>query len=72
MAGTKCGWVRQSCRRPPRSLPLLFEAVELPAGIQRLRLELMLRLQSPTRRAPALEIRSPAVSRSGQAPGNRP
>jgi hypothetical protein len=40
----------------PERLPLLFEAVELPAGIQRLRLELMLRLQSPTRRAPTLEL----------------
>jgi hypothetical protein len=42
--------------QPPERLPLLFEAVELPAGIQRLRVELMLRLQSPTRRAPTLEL----------------
>jgi hypothetical protein len=42
--------------QPPERLLLLFEAVELPAGIQRLRLELMLRPQSPTRRAPTLEL----------------
>ncbi len=42
--------------QPPERLPLRFEAVDLPAGIQRLKLELMLRLQSPTRRAPKLKL----------------
>lgn len=42
--------------RPPNPLPLRFEAVELPSGVQRLRLEMMLRLPSPTRRPPILEL----------------
>ncbi len=42
--------------QPPDRLPLHFEAVDLPPGVQRLKLEMMLRLQSPTRRAPKLEL----------------
>lgn len=42
--------------QPPDRLPLHFEAVELPPGVQRLKLEMMLRLQSPTRRVPTLEL----------------
>jgi len=42
--------------QPPHGLPLRFEAVDLPAGVQRLKLEMMLRLPTPTRLAPALEL----------------
>lgn len=41
---------------PPDSLQLRFEAVELPPGVQRLRLQLALRLPSP-KETPALELR---------------
>ncbi len=41
---------------PPDDLPLRFEAVELPPGVQRLRLQLALRLSSPTKGVPALEL----------------
>ncbi len=41
---------------PPESMPLRFEAVELPPGVQRLRLQLALRLPTPTQRAPVLEL----------------
>lgn len=41
---------------PPDSLPLRFEAVELPPGVQRLRLRLALRLPSPKKEVPALEL----------------
>lgn len=41
---------------PPGSLPLRFEAVELPPGVQRLRLQLALRLPTPRQEAPVLEL----------------
>jgi hypothetical protein len=41
---------------PPNRLPLHFEAVELPRGVQRLRLEMALRLPSSKQEAPALEL----------------
>lgn len=42
--------------RPPARLPVRFEAVELPPGLQRLRLELALRLAEPREQAPALAL----------------
>lgn len=42
---------------PPDSLALGFEAVELPSGVQRLRLQLRLRLRSPKQQAPVLTLR---------------
>jgi hypothetical protein len=42
--------------RPPDQLPLRFEGVELPQGMQRLRLELALRLPAARRRAPVLAV----------------
>ncbi|HET6685741.1 MAG TPA: hypothetical protein VFH02_04355 [Jiangellaceae bacterium] len=42
--------------QPPERLPLRFDAVELPPGVQRLRLEMTLRLQAPTRRTPTLKL----------------
>ena len=41
---------------PPDRLPLRFEAVVLPPGVQRLKLQMMLRLSSPTRHTPTLEL----------------
>lgn len=41
---------------PPEDLPLRFEAVELTPGVQRLRLQLALRLASPMTGVPALEL----------------
>jgi hypothetical protein len=42
--------------RPPARLPVRFEAVELPPGLHRLRLELDLRLARPRAEAPALAL----------------
>jgi hypothetical protein len=42
--------------RPPARLPVRFEAVELPPGLQRLRLELALRLARPRAEAPPLAL----------------
>jgi hypothetical protein len=42
--------------RPPARLPVRFEAVELPPGLQRLRLELALRLARPRAEAPPLVL----------------
>jgi hypothetical protein len=42
--------------RPPARLPVRFEAVDLPPGLQRLRLELALRLAEPRDQAPALAL----------------
>jgi hypothetical protein len=42
--------------RPPARLPVRFEAVELPPGLQRLRLELALRLAESREQAPALAL----------------
>jgi hypothetical protein len=42
--------------RPPDRLSLHFEGVELPEGLQRLQVELALRLPSARRRAPVLTV----------------
>ena len=42
--------------RPPARLPVRFEAVELPPGLQRLRLELALKLARPRAEAPTLAL----------------
>lgn len=42
--------------RPPARLPVRFEDVDLPPGLQRLRLELALRLAEPREQAPALAL----------------
>ena len=42
--------------RPPARLPVRFEAVELPPGLQRLRLELALQLARPRAEAPTLAL----------------
>jgi hypothetical protein len=42
--------------RPPARLPVRFEAVELPPGLQRLRLELAVRLARPRAEAPPLVL----------------
>ena len=44
---------------PPNRLPLRFEAVQLPRGVQRLRLEMALRLPAYKQEAPALGLGSP-------------
>ena len=41
---------------PPNRLPLRFEAIRLPRGVQRLRLELALRLPASNQEAPALSL----------------
>jgi hypothetical protein len=41
---------------PPDRLPLRFEAVELPHGVQRLRLEVAMRLPTPKERTPSLAL----------------
>jgi predicted flap endonuclease-1-like 5' DNA nuclease len=41
---------------PPNRLPLRFEAIRLPRGVQRLRLELALRLPESKQEAPALRL----------------
>ena len=43
---------------PPDMLPLRFEGVDLPRGLQRLRLEVALRLPSPKKGPPALALSS--------------
>lgn len=43
--------------RPPEDLPLCFAAVELPPGVQRLRLQLALRLPVPQQGAPVLQLK---------------
>jgi len=59
--GTGPSWTalaeRTGRSHPPDRLPLRFDAVELPQGLQRLRLEMALRLPLPRREAPALELR---------------
>jgi hypothetical protein len=60
-AGAEAGsWTVLASRdgrgRPPARLPLRFEGVELPPGLQRLRLELALRLAEPREQAPALAL----------------
>lgn len=42
--------------QPPDSLPLHFEAVELPPGIQRLRVRIAARLATPQQNAPGLRV----------------
>jgi hypothetical protein len=42
--------------RPPARLPVRFEDVDLPPGLQRLRLELALRLAEPRDQAPVLAL----------------
>jgi hypothetical protein len=42
---------------PPAGLPLQFDDVDLAPGVQRLRLRLAVRLPSPRREAPLLELR---------------
>lgn len=51
--------------RPPARLPLRFESVELPPGLQRLRLELSLRLARPRAEAPPLRLAGAAPVRGG-------
>jgi predicted flap endonuclease-1-like 5' DNA nuclease len=48
---------RSGRAHPPDRLPLRFEAILLPRGVQRLRLEMALRLPASRRAAPALALR---------------
>jgi hypothetical protein len=48
--------------QPPHPLPLRFEAVELPGGIQRLRVEMAIRLPAPRLETPVLAGNSARVS----------
>jgi hypothetical protein len=41
---------------PAETLPLRFPEVDLPAGIHRLRLDMVLRFENPVSAAPALEL----------------
>ncbi|HEU4396248.1 MAG TPA: hypothetical protein VFU54_00255 [Actinomycetota bacterium] len=47
---------RSGRAQPPDRLPLRFEAVQLPRGVQRLRLEMALRLPASGQEAPALGL----------------
>lgn len=47
---------RSGRARPPDQLPLRFEGVELPPGVQRLRLRLALELSTPSVGPPVLEL----------------
>jgi hypothetical protein len=68
-AGDDAGWTPLATDagrgRPPARLPLRFEAVELPAGLQRLRLELAVAPARPRAQAPPLTLASPAPVTDG-------
>jgi hypothetical protein len=58
--GTAASWTPLATEagrgRPPASLPVRFEAVAIPPGLQRLRLEMALRLAEPLQEQPRLSL----------------